>query len=396
VAYKIVLPQKNHIMGTSIPADFTLIPLKKGVEIGKIKMEVVEHMLLSCEQAGGRAQHSKETVIATMEAQMPPNAAREVTSEIEELGPEHLFDECYNFNLSLDLPRSLQSCRQSVETPNIKIVHKMRLFVNLLNPEGHTSQLVVKNNLHLFMSPNLPPGEDLSVSVDPDLLSATARQAEAMQTAPPTYGLHQLDALYRDIDPRGFQSTTASAIPTPFFSQSRNPSSEQLPISLDTVRRNGEGASPSQLHSRLSTLNVDPDYVRRRNRSPSYQSSGGNTPYSGAGDSSAGHSRHGSVEGYFAGVTSGDGEFDMDALVRTPSYSTAVRTPVRRTLHEDLPTYEAATSAPPSPAIRQIELNQPSPPGSLETLRETERNTRLNSRRASPVREAVILEEGPR
>jgi hypothetical protein len=378
LAYKITVPQKNYIVGTSITADFVLIPLRKGVEIKNIKMELIESRQLFCDYAGRRISHTADSHVAVKEGHMPENSENRVPEGIEDT--DQLFDECHRFSMTLDLPKSLKSCRQSVDTENMRISHKLRLYVNLLNPEGHTSQLLVKNHVNLFISPNLPPGEDQSVLVDPDVLSRQAIQDEVNQNAPPTYGLHQLDSLYNDIDPSGFMtpgghaSMANSGANTPFYAHSRSGSEDNL--SLDAV---AGGASAIALQHRLQNLNQNGPSIRYAPpRNQSHHSSGGSTPHSLPEDVT-----HLPPSNYFVG-----GDYDMEALARTPSYNTAVRTPARTPISEDLPSYEIATSRPSSPSRTPTSRGTtPSPARSLDTLREeTQRNTERNSRRESPTR----------
>lgn len=384
LAYKITVPQKNYIIGTSITADFVLIPLRKGVEIKNIKMELIESRQLFCDYASRRVSHQTDSHVAKKEALMPENSANRVPDDVEDA--DQLFDECHRFSMTLDLPKSLKYCRQSVDTDNLRITHKLRLYVNLLNPEGHTSQLLVKNHVHLFISPNLPPGEDQSVVVDPNVLNHQAVHDEVNQNAPPTYGLHQLDSLYHDIDPSGFMtpgghaSLANSGANTPFYAHSRSGSEDNLQ-SLNAV---AGGASATALQHRLQNLDLAQEGVGGRfvpQRQQSHHSSGGSTPHSVPENA-------GLVppSNYFA-----NGEYDMEALGRTPSYNTAMRTPARTPISEDLPTYEIATSRPSSPSRTPTSRGTtPSPTRSFDTLREeTERNTQINSRRESPTRPRV-------
>ncbi|KAF2680791.1 carbon catabolite repression protein-like protein cred [Lentithecium fluviatile CBS 122367] len=381
LAYKITVPQKNYIVGTSVTADFVLIPLRKGVQITNIKMELIESRQLFCDYAGRRISHQSDSHVVVKEGTMPPNSENRVPDGVEDA--DQLFDECHRFSMTLDLPKSLKNCRQSVDTENMRISHKLRLYVNLLNPEGHTSQLLVKNHVHLFISPNLPPGEDQSVLVDPNVLNRQAMQDEVNQNAPPTYGLHQLDELYNDIDPSGFMtpgghaSMANSGTNTPFYSHSRSGSEENLP-SLDAV---AGGASATALQHRLQNLDLNQNGRNTRfapARQQSHHSSGGSTPHSIPDDVN-----RVPPSNYFAG-----GEYDMEALARTPSYNTAVRMPARTPISEDLPTYEIATSRPSSPSRTPTSRGTtPSPARSLDTLREeTQRNTEMNSRKESPTR----------
>jgi hypothetical protein len=383
LAYKITVPQKNYIIGTHITADFVLIPLRKGVEISTIKMELIESRQLFAEYAGRRISHQADVQVAVTEGEMPENSANTVPTGVED--GDELFDESHRFSMTLDLPKSLKNCRQSVDTENIRLSHKLRLYVNLKNPEGHTSQLLVKNHVHLFISPNLPPNEDQTVVVDNAIISQQAFQDEVNQNAPPTYGLHQLDELYNDIDPSGFMtpggyhSMMSSGANTPFYAHSRTGSAEDL-ASLNAVA-NGGGASAAALQHRLQNLDIshhDPPTRFQPQRQQSYSerqhSSGDSTPATGG------------EPAYFDLPPA---SYDMDALARTPSYNTAVRTPGTRSpyvVDVALPSYEIATSRPSSPTrSRGSRGTTPSPARSLDTLtEETNRNTAMNSLRQSP------------
>jgi hypothetical protein len=321
---------------------------------------------------------------------MPPNSARFVPDGVED--PDQFFDESHRFTMTLDLPKSLKHCRQSVDTEYIRLSHKLRIYVNLLNPEGHTSQLLVKNQVRLFISPNLPPNEDQSVVVDHSIINAEAMREEANQHAPPTYGLHQMDELYNDIDPSGFLtpggplSLANSGANTPLHGHSRSGSVEDLPSLAALAQSNHGGASATALQHRLNNLDQN-----QSSRAPGYattrhHSSGGSTPYE--------DGLHPPPTDYFP--STGYRDYDMNALTRTPSYNTAVRTPTVAPIAEGLPTYEYATSRPSSPTqTPRSGYSSPSPERRIDPLaEETSRNTELNSRRASPQRSSATSPEG--
>ncbi|KAF2196182.1 hypothetical protein GQ43DRAFT_272365 [Delitschia confertaspora ATCC 74209] len=389
LAYKITIPQRNYIVGTAIPVNFTLIPLRKGIEIGKIVMELVETTFLQTDIRGPEMSKTYHTLVAHMEGEMPSDSLHLVPDGVEDV--DQLFDEAHRFQLKLELPKSLTKCRQDVDAEFIKISHKLKIRVFLHNPEGHTSELTIKHNIHLFISPHLPPNDDQSVRVDENLLALQAAQDEADQNAPPLYGMHQLDELYSDIDPSGFMTPRGtSGTNTPFYGHSRHTSVEDLP---GLMLHSDPGASAAVLQSRLRNLSLhdyiaapEYDHVRPARYAPSrHPSSGSSTP-----------------GGYFAGAVPGTEHapgYDMMALTRTPSYNTAVRTPVRTPISEDLPTYEFATSRPPSPIPSSpTRHSTPSPRASPRRVidpldEETERNTVLNSRRVSPTSLGLPLDE---
>lgn len=133
--YHIYIPTRYYIFGTSITAEFILCPLHKGVTIGKIKMEILERIQLTTE-GGKNRQHSKDTVVATHEQEMPENVLQPRVEEVTGMP-----DESYHFKVTLPLERSLNKARQSVDSEHIKIFHNLKIYVNLHNPDGHISQV---------------------------------------------------------------------------------------------------------------------------------------------------------------------------------------------------------------------------------------------------------------
>lgn len=402
LAYKITVPQKNFLVGSHVTVDFVLIPLRKGVVISTIKMELVESRQLFADFAGRRVSHQADVQVAAMEGDMPADSTRLVPTGVQDV--DALFDESHRFSMRLDFPRSLKNCRQSVDTENIRLTHKLRLYVNLKNPEGHTSQLLVKNHVHLFISPNLPPNEDQSVVVDSNLLNQQAALDQINQNAPPTYGLHQLDELYNDIDlagfatPSGNPSAMSSGTTTPFYAQSRSGSDEDI-TSLNAVAHHSGsgGASAIALQRRLQNLNTNTSASLSDNTQRFATASTPHSTHHSSGESTPAHAAHDPA--YFdlptahmpisssASASASMTPYDMAALTRTPSYNTAVRTPVYGSpvaVDTALPSYELATSRPSSP--RGTRGNTPpSPTHSLDTLNEeTYRNTQHNRRRVSP------------
>lgn len=367
-------------------------------------MELIESRQLFADYAGRRISHQTDIQVAVKEADMPSNSAHLVPEDVDDA--DALFDESHRFSMSLDLPKSLKHCRQSVDTENIRLSHKLRLYVNLKNPEGHTSQLLVKNHVHLFISPNLPPNEDQSVVVDNNILTQQAMADEVNQNAPPTYGLHQLDELYNDIDPSGFmtpggwRSTMNSGANTPFFAQSRRGSAEDLSLDAVAHQQDGPGVSTIALQHRLANLTMSP-HDRHSRFHPSRHDSSGDPTSSGPHSSthSSGQStphrtpQNGPEPSYFD-IPTADFDYDMSALARTPSYNTAVRTPAAYTPGQvALPSYDVAVSRPGSPVRRGGSRGTtPSPTRTLDALsEETMRNTQMNSRRESPRRSGEVV-----
>ena len=108
--------------------DFSLVPLLKGLAIGKIVSELVESMVVVNHQ--NREYHS-ERVVGEDAWQLPEGA------EMEDVNGQ----EGYAFTRLISIPKSLKQCLQSVEERGIKVRHKLKFVIQLLNPDGHTSEV---------------------------------------------------------------------------------------------------------------------------------------------------------------------------------------------------------------------------------------------------------------
>jgi hypothetical protein len=251
----------------------------------------------------------------------------------------------------------------------------------------------------IFISPNVPLDEA------GNLLDQTPNHMHTLDIdahAPPVYGEHILDQLYADIDNTGHMTPSASSgMNTPFYTHSRSSSVDNL-ASLNGIA--STAVRPDALSSRLQNLTRaqrgQSTYVGRRGNT-----SGGNTPRIPTSADALGHhsnssismpsslphqsggyfdhvphpaappsnplSRHPSNEdlpnGIISGMTSGHQtpehiDFSDLSLNKVPSYTTAVRAPLRNMSYNDLealPNYNMAVSAPPSPTRRSTSLATP-------------------------------------
>jgi arrestin-related trafficking adapter 4/5/7 len=386
ISYSISIPTDAIVFGTSITADVELSPIKKGLKLGKVELKLLETVvkriqLSELPDARGDRSKTEESEVATMDMEFPEHSR--IMYDDETIENPMMADEMYKFKATLPLPRSLNTCRQDVDSHQINVTHRFKLMVNIHNPEGHISQLVCRLPVKLFISPNLPVDESNEVcAIANGVTHEELNNTETAVVAPPEYGRHQLDQLFSDMDPAGYMSRAPSdhGSPSGPEAQSRRGSEDYTGPSLNGVINgiaNGDhedeehgSASPSVLHSRLTDLQERESSFTRRSPavSFSYSPAGGNSPAPGMVGSS--HSQPG---GYFPsnlresprnGSAAGsrrpsDGEdsapvrqhdYNMDNLMRVPSYGAALRTSGTITPHTDAPpSYVEATSRPPSP-----------------------------------------------
>jgi hypothetical protein len=385
VSYNISIPTDAVVYGTSITADVELSPLKKGLRFGKVQLKLLETVvkrLHTSEVPDLRTDRSKteELEVAKTELEFPEDC--KVTYEDETMEEPVLADEMYRFKATLPLPKSLTLCRQDVDLFQLNVTHRFNLLVNILNPEGHTSQLVCRLPVKLFISPNLPVDESNRVQDSGNRASDEAlNNAEMTATAPPQYGRHFLDQIYSDISLSGFVSRAASGPATPagIATLSRRGSHDNI-ASFNVMTDVHHGSAvPQLLHSRLTSLQesegVQSQQWPQTGTSPpdgtSSHIADHTTPPSAAsllrqpsslqipatsGTTSSNSSSHPNPSP--PSGTNGiapyavESDFDLDQLARIPSYNTALRTPGAVTpLSECPPSYIIATSRPPSPPV---------------------------------------------
>ncbi|TKA73748.1 hypothetical protein B0A55_05448 [Friedmanniomyces simplex] len=386
ISYSISIPTDAIVFGTSITADVELTPIKKGIRLGKVElrlMETVVKRIQVSEVPDVRSDRSKseESEVAKVDMEFPEQSR--LLYEDETAENPSMADEMYRFKATLALPKSLNQCRQDVDTHQINVTHRFKLMVNIHNPEGHVSQLVCRLPVKLFISPNLPVDERNEVcgainGVSHEELNST----ETSVTAPPEYGRHQLDQIFSDIDPAGYMSRVGSAPGTPsgLNAQSRRASQENLASLNGLASGDGESpnnhgsATPSLLHSRLANLQDGGQSPPARTAGVrfAHSASGGASPAPGMLDGGSLPNANGSSHGsYFrsTGTSAPTSEpisrrtsdedhadgiaqqnYDMSTLSRVPSYGAALRTPGSVTPFIDVPpSYVEATSRPPSP-----------------------------------------------
>jgi hypothetical protein len=375
IEYSLVIPQKAIIFGTCIEMELKFTSLLKGLKIGKIRCELIETQEFTLFTGGFSEQRHKTTrEVANWDFELTEDNYQDMMTESGQDG--HVLNE------SLPLPKSLRKCLQDVETPGIKVRHKVKFNIQLHNPDGHTSEvsffvpsfvifLTIKQlratlPVTIFISPNMAIDESGNLlDQTPDSTQSTDIHAYA----PPLYGAHVLDQLYADIDLSGLRTPAPqSGMNTPFYNQSRSGSAEMV-ASMDGIANTA--VLPDALENRLHNLNYDSrnSSFRRRNggisgdHTPAIEESGVQAGYfDGVQDSRSNPlSRRTSEEdntnnqGLMSGMQTPQhiDYSDLD-LTKVPSYTTATKAPVRGMSSQDLrslPDYQTAVSAPPSPEL---------------------------------------------
>lgn len=144
IEYSISTPTKAVIFGTSVRVDFKLIPLLKGLKIGQIVSQLIEShdLTLNPEDPDSIRNTYKNTrTIINDEHELDEESSLQIIDEAAE---------GYQFSRFLDLPKTLTRCLQDTDTRGIKIRHKLKFRVQLLNPDGHISEVFIPLPRNLY------------------------------------------------------------------------------------------------------------------------------------------------------------------------------------------------------------------------------------------------------
>ena len=131
VIYSLSTPRKAVIFGTSVQLDFKLIPLIKGLKFGMITTELLERQEFTLQGGAPRRSRTVSRSIAKDVYTLPEDA-----ETVDVNGQEG-----FVFSRQLPLPRSLRECMQTVTVKGIKIRHCLTFNVQLLNRDGHYSEV---------------------------------------------------------------------------------------------------------------------------------------------------------------------------------------------------------------------------------------------------------------
>lgn len=123
---------KAVIFGSNICVEFKLIPLLKGLRIGKIVTELLEKQDMTIRGKN----------MAAKSRQMVRNIAKDEYRIPDDLEADDVEgQEGFIFSRAIPVPQSLKKCVQTIDTLGVKIRHSLTFNVQLHNPDGHMSEV---------------------------------------------------------------------------------------------------------------------------------------------------------------------------------------------------------------------------------------------------------------
>lgn len=363
VQYSVSIPTKAIAIGTFTHISFAYSPLLKGLTLGKTKIQLVSCKSLS---TGTGLSKQAETIISEVIMSPPPDGF---------LGQDE-----WTCQELFRIPSSLTKCTQDCQIEShIKVTHKFRFSIGLVNPDGHVSELRASVPISLFISPNVtitsrepeePSSRRSYLSSHHEQQLFTPHQATEVDEhaghivkAPPSYHDHIYDALWGEIPSPHLNTPLASGTSTPLHDgDHQGLATTRLLSNLYALQeRQNSGSGDDDLYSSASSSRSPyaphvPPSIMIHSCSPS----GANTPRGtgpGYGSTlpipiainglmnSMVDSQHGS-----SGGSPGD-PVSLAMLSKVPSYNTAVASEPG----ECTPTYDESTS-PSSPVTRPHSL----------------------------------------
>lgn len=201
VEYSLSIPTRAIAIGSGTSITCTLVPLLKGLTLGKIQVQLVEYWLYV--------------------GVLPPASTGErvVCEKNIPAGTETIESDTWQIDTFLNVPANLSQCTQDCDiTQYLKVRHKLKFVLALVNPDGHTSELRALLPVILFISPYVDVDSEDLIAVAPSLVEAVLPSLLSGFTAPPVYERHIYDRLWSDVSPA--ESPIGSGSVTPRVSDS--------------------------------------------------------------------------------------------------------------------------------------------------------------------------------
>ena len=157
VDYSISVPNKAIAIGSATPINISIVPLSKGLKLGSIRVVLFEKYQY-CDPFPPVISEDRQVTELTLE-----NPLYRSSEEFNVDGnyvdnpffeADHSFQDKWEIDTILQIPSSLSNCVQDCDIrSNIKVRHKLKFFIMLINPDGHKSELRASLPIQLFISP---------------------------------------------------------------------------------------------------------------------------------------------------------------------------------------------------------------------------------------------------
>ncbi|QLG72100.1 hypothetical protein HG535_0C04540 [Zygotorulaspora mrakii] len=157
VDYSISVPAKAIAIGSSTPINILVVPLLKGLKLGPVKISLVESSQY-CGSFGSVC--TQERTVSKIRLKDPLSHMSGCTEPLSVTeNDDSAYQDRWEVHTLLHIPPSLSKCTQDCTLLNsIKVRHKIKFIISLVNPDGHVSELRASLPVQLFISPFVPLG----------------------------------------------------------------------------------------------------------------------------------------------------------------------------------------------------------------------------------------------
>lgn len=278
VQYEVSIPARAVPIGGKSPLNILLVPLIKGMKLGPVKAQIIQYYAFR--GVTGDVYDDQQTILDLTMTQME----------------NHLLDDKLSIESFIDIPSNLKKATQDCDLKEdlIKVRHKLKVQINLVQPNGHVSELRANLPISLFISPNaditgrtivLDKHGKIHFRKEEEPLFERNRHQPGQSreeqfrlaqedSAPPNYEHHIFDRLYGDSNNNSSNNTSGgnSAINSNAISPMHTPgTTSPLPVLQNQTQQQG-----------LSQVNEEPDlsYFGIPTRPGSRNMNGGSAPIS--------------------------------------------------------------------------------------------------------------------
>lgn len=131
IDYTLSTPTKGVIYGTSVPVNFRIASLLKGLKIREVHTKVSEEYHIIIEPRRHAMKTPTRRVVAEDKFDFPEGQETALVDD----------QDAWVFTRHLTLPRNLRQCVQTVNALGINVNHKVIFNVKLVNPDEHISEV---------------------------------------------------------------------------------------------------------------------------------------------------------------------------------------------------------------------------------------------------------------
>lgn len=142
--YKIRIPKKIIPLGSTLKIYLLIIPIIKNLKLGKITIQIAQQIKINSKKANDFDENNfnEEKIIYHHTLPTIPSA--------------HLPLDTWALEARLPTSNLIKTCSPDIETVDdlISVKHKLILYISLINPDGHVSQIKSKIPLGFYIKPN--------------------------------------------------------------------------------------------------------------------------------------------------------------------------------------------------------------------------------------------------